>query len=78
MKLINYIHIENKGIKMVRDLFLILCLVLSLIASMILAFYHSTEELFQFNLGYTLLRLSMIYFAGVISCSIVFDKFVSK
>lgn len=78
MKLINYIHIENKRIKMVRDLFIVLCLILGLISSMILAFYHSTEELFQFNLGYTLLRLSTIYFAGVISCSIVFDKFVSK
>ena len=78
MKLTNYIHIDNKRIKLARDLFLILCLVLSLIASMILAFYHSTEELFQFNLGYTLLRLSIIYFAGVVSCSIIFDKFVAK
>ena len=78
MKLTNYIHIENKGIKMVRDLFMVLCLILGLISSMILAFYHSTDELFQFNLGYTLLRLSTIYFAGVVSCSIIFDKFVAK
>ena len=78
MKLTNYINIENKRIKMARDLFLRLCLILGLLSSMILAFYHSTEILFQFNLGYTLLRLSTIYFSGIIACSIVFDKFVHK
>ena len=76
MKLINYIHIENKRIKIARNMLQTLCLILGLISAMILAFYHSTEILFQFNLGYTLLRLSVIFFTGTITCSIVFDKFI--
>ncbi len=78
MKLIDYIHIENKKLKIARNICLILCLILALTASMILAFYHSTEILFHFNLGYTLLQLSVIYFSGIIACSIVFDKFTRK
>lgn len=74
MKLINYINIENKKLKNARNICLILCLILGLISAMILSFYMSSESLFQFNLGYTLLRLSTIFFAGIISCSIVFDK----
>lgn len=78
MKLTNYIKIENKKLKLARDINLILCLILGLVSSMILSFYISTESLFQFNLGYTLLRLSTIFFTGTISCSIVFDKFIRK
>lgn len=76
MKLINYIHIENKKLKFARNICIVVCFILALISSMMLAFYHSTEVLFQFYLGYTLLRLSVIYFTGTIACSIVFDKFI--
>ncbi len=78
MKLTNYIHINNKRIKLARNICLILCLILGLVSSMILSFYISTESLFQFNLGYTLLRLSTIFFTDTIACSIAFDKFIKK
>lgn len=75
MKLINYIHIENKKLNIARKICLVLCLILALSSSMILSFYLSTKILFQFYLGYTLLRLSIIFFIGIITCSIAFDKF---
>lgn len=78
MNFINYLHIENKKIKLARHIGLIACLVLGLLSAMILSFYHSTEILYQFYLGYTLLRLSVFFFACIIACSTVFDKFFSS
>lgn len=73
-----FIHIENKNLKIARHFCLIFCLILGLISSMILSFYRSTEILFQYYLGYTVLRLSVFYFACTIVCSTIFDKFFKK
>ena len=78
MKFINFLHIENKKIKIARRISLIACLILGLLSAMILSFYRSTEVLYQFYLGYTLLRLSVFFFACIIACSTVFDKFFSS
>lgn len=75
MKFINYLHIENKRLKMARNICLIICLIMGLTSAMILSFYHSTEILFEFYLGYTLLRLSVFFFVCTIACATVFDKF---
>lgn len=75
MKFINYLHIENKKIKLARHIGLVVCLILGLVSAMILSFYHSTEVLYQFYLGYTLLRLSVLFFTFIIACSTIFDKF---
>ena len=74
MNIKTVLHIENKKILKTRKVCLVLCLVMGLIASMILSFYHSTDSLFQYNLGYTTLRLTSIFFSGVIACSSAFDK----
>lgn len=77
MNIRTYLNIDNIKIRKARRIGLIFCLILALIASMIFTFYHSTEILFQFYLGYTILRLSIFFFACIVACSSAFDKLFS-
>lgn len=74
MNIKTILHIENKKILKARKICLVICILMGLIASMTLAFYHTTDSLFQYNLGYTALRLTTIFFSGVIACSSAFDR----
>ena len=78
MKIIQLVHIESEKLYTARHIGMIICLILALISTMILSFYHTTDVLFQFYLGYTLLRLSIFFFTSVIICASMFDKFFSK
>ena len=74
MNIFSYFNIQNKKLSKVRNLGLILCFLLALLSAMILSFYHSTYILFQFYLGYTLLKLSILFSVGLIICASAFDN----
>lgn len=78
MKIMQLVHIGNDKLHAARHIGMIICLILALISTMILSFYHATDVLFQFYLGYTLLRLSIFFFTSVIICASVFDKILGK
>lgn len=67
---------EIKNIKLARARFFgnVSCLIIALLACMILTFYHSTSIIFQFDLGFTILRLSILFFVGVSICASAFDR----
>lgn len=74
MKFILELKKIDKKIKKIARFGFIICLLMGLLASMILSMYHSTYILFQFNVGITLLKLSILFFVGFSICSIAFDK----
>jgi len=74
MKKIFDLTISNKKIQKIRNVLSIICLLLGLVSSMIMLFYKSTYSYIQFYIGYTLLKLSILYFACIIAFSYVFDK----
>ncbi len=76
MKLIIELKKIDKKIKKITHIGFIACLLMSLLATMILSIYHSTYILFQFNLGITLLKLSVFFFVAFAICSIAFDKII--
>lgn len=67
---------EIKNIKLAKARFFgnVGCLIIALLACMILTFYHSTSIIFQFDLGFTILRLSILFFVGVSICASAFDR----
>ena len=74
MNMLSYFNIQNKKLSKARNLGLIICFLLALCSTMILSFYHSTYILFQFYLGYTLLKLSILFTVGFIICASAFDN----
>lgn len=76
MKLVIELKKIDKKIKKVTRIGFIVCLIMSLLATMILSLYHSTYILFQFNVGITLLKLSIFFFVAFAICSIAFDKII--
>ena len=74
MTMFSYFNIQNKKLSKARNLGLIFCFLLALFSAMILSFYHSTYILFQFYLGYTLLKLSIFFSVGFIICAASFDR----
>lgn len=74
MKIFSVFNINNLKLRNARNIGLILCLILGLISSMILLFYHSVDVLLYFYIGYTLLKLAIFYFVSIIICSSAFDK----
>lgn len=74
MKILSYFTIQNKKISKAKNIGLIFCFLLALISTMILCFYHSTYILFQYYLGYTLLKLSIFFSVAFTICATAFDK----
>lgn len=74
MKLFNELKNFDKKIIRITYVGLILCLLLALLSAMILSIYHNTYIIFQFDLGITLLKLSIIFFTGISIYSIAFNR----
>lgn len=74
MKYFDYIKKIDKKILHTSINILRACLILALLSSMILCFYHSTEALFQYELGIAILRVSIIFASFVVVCILGFDK----
>ena len=73
MKIFSILEIQNKKIRKVRKIGLIVCLILGLISAMIMLFYMSTYTFFYYYIGYAILRLSIFYAVCIIACSRAFD-----
>ena len=50
--------------------------IILLISAMMLSFYHSTEILFQYQIGLLLLTLGLIFSCFFAICILAFDKIV--
>ena len=74
MKNFSIIELNNQKIRKARKTCLIVCLILGLLSSMIMLFYHNTYITLHFYIGYTLLKLTLFYFVCTIICSSAFDK----
>ena len=70
---VNLKNIDNK-LKKATKICFIFCLLIALISAMILSIYHSTYIIFQYNLGITLLRLSIFFFVIVLICAFAFTR----
>lgn len=77
MKLLSEFKKIDEKIKKITRIGFFICLLMSLLSAMILSFYRSTYILFQFNIGITLLRLSIIFFVIFAICSIAFNKILN-
>ena len=78
MKIFNSLKkLDSKILKITRIGF-IFCLLLGLISTMILSFYHSTYILLQFYIGYTSLKLSIFFFVCFFICSLAFDRILKE
>lgn len=62
------LHIGIIGLK--------ISLIILLISAMMLSFYHSTEILFQYQIGLLLLTLGLIFSCFFVICILAFDKIV--
>ena len=73
MKKFSLIKIKDKKLYKARNYGILFCLLLGLLSSLVLLSYHYTYIIFQFDLGYSLLRLSVFFFVSVIICASAFD-----
>ena len=74
MKLITEIMKIEQKIKNVTKFMLIFCLLLALLSTFILSLYHFTYIIFQYNLGITLLRISIFLSVSAIICALAFNR----
>lgn len=74
MKLITEIMKIEPKIKKVTKFMLIFCLLLALLSAFILSMYHFTYIIFQYDLGITLLRISIILSVSAIICALAFNR----
>ena len=78
MEKFSLIKIKDKKLYTARHYGVLFCLILGLLSSLFLLSYHYTYIIFQFDLGYTLLRLSIFFFVSVIICASAFDNIKSQ
>ena len=76
MDLLKLIKTDNKKLQILLAFGLRFCLVLSLIATLILAFYKSTYILFQYYLGISVLKVSIAFFVSVVICYLAFLRII--
>lgn len=74
MKLITELMKIEPKIKKVTKFMLIFCLLLALLSAFILSMYHFTYIIFQYDLGITLLRISIILSVSAIICALAFNR----
>ena len=74
MKLITEIMKIEPKIKKVTKFMLIVCLLLALLSAFILSMYHFKYIIFQYDLGITLLRISIILSVSAIICALAFNR----
>lgn len=74
MKLITEIMKIEQKIKNVTKFMLIFCLLLALLSAFILSMYHFTYIIFQYDLGITLLRISIFLSVSAIICALAFNR----
>ena len=61
-------------IKKITKFMLIFCLLLALLSAFILSMYHFTYIIFQYNLGMTLLRISIFLAVSAVICALAFSR----
>ena len=71
MKLITELMKIEPQIKKITKFMLIL---LALLSAFILSMYHFTYIIFQYDLGITLLRISIILSVSAIICALAFNR----
>lgn len=74
MKLITELMKIEPKIKKVTKFMLVFCLLLALLSSFILSMYHFTYIIFQYNLGMTLLRISILFGCSTLICALAFSR----
>lgn len=74
MKLITELTKIEPQIKKITKFMLIFCLLLALLSAFILSTYHFTYIIFQYDLGITLLRISIFLFVSAIICALAFNR----
>ena len=74
MKLITEIMKIEPKIKKVTKFMLFVCLLLALLSAFILSMYHFTYIIFQYNLGLTLLRISIFLAVSSVVCALAFSR----
>lgn len=74
MKLITELTKIEPKIKKITKFMLIFCLLLALLSAFILSMYHFTYIIFQYDLGITLLRISIFLFVSAIICALAFNR----
>ena len=74
MKLITEIMKIEQKIKNVTKFMLIFCLLLALLSAFILSMYNFTYIIFPYNLGITLLRISIFLSVSAIICALAFNR----
>lgn len=77
MNIIDKLKNTDKKILTITNCLLKICLLITLIASMILAFYSSTYILFWFDFGITLLKVSLTILSSTVICCIAFSQILS-
>lgn len=74
MDLFKILKTKNTKIKKITGFGIKLCFILSLVATLILEFYKSTYILFQYFLGITILKVSIVFFTSFIICYLAFIR----
>lgn len=74
MKLITELMKIEPKIKKITKFMLIVCLLLALLSAFILSMYHFTYIIFQYNLGITLLRISIFWAVSTAVCALAFSR----
>lgn len=74
MKLITELMKIEPKIKKVTKFMLFVCLLLALLSAFILSMYHFTYIIFQYNLGMTLLRISIFLAVSAVICALAFSR----
>lgn len=74
MKLITELMKIEPKIKKITKFMLVFCLLLALLSAFILLMYHFTYIIFQYNLGITLLRISIFLTVSAIICALAFSR----
>jgi len=74
MNFLDLFKTENKKLKLLTHFGIKFCVILSLVATLILTFYKSTYILFQYYLGITILKLSIVFLVSFIICHLAFIR----
>lgn len=74
MKLITELTKIEPQIKKITKFMLIFCLLLALLSAFILSMYHFTYIIFQYDLGITLLRISIFLAVSAVVCALAFSR----
>lgn len=69
---------KNKRIEEISSLLLKQILLLALLSSMILSFYLKVDNLLCYNLGLTLLKISIIFYTSIQINQIAFKRILNE